>query len=108
MMPIFSIIVQAAGGRPSILPFAIQFIAIIAIFWFLLIRPQRQMQAKHQDVLSKLKKGDQIITDGGIVGEVVHIKDDQVTIRTAESTRIVVIRNKIAKVTSTTNAEAQQ
>lgn len=107
MTPIFAIILQAAAGRPNILPFVIQFIAIIAIFWFLLIRPQRQQQQKHLQVLAALKKGDEIITDGGIVGQVVHIADERVTIRTAENTRIVVVRGKIAKVVEPQTAEPQ-
>ena len=104
MTPILEIMLQAAARtaapRASLLPLAIQFVAIIAIFWFLLIRPQRQMAQKHQEVLSGLKKGDDIITEGGIIGQVVHINEDKVTIKTAENTRLVVVRAKIAKVTS--------
>ena len=85
-------------GRPSILPFVIQMVAIIFIFYFLLIRPQRKIAQKHQQVLANLSKDDEIVTDGGIVGTVVHIAEDRVTIKTAESTRIVVMRAKIAKV----------
>ncbi|HUP88153.1 MAG TPA: preprotein translocase subunit YajC, partial [Longimicrobiales bacterium] len=58
-------------------------------------------------ILAALKKGDEIITDGGIVGQVVHITDDRVTIKTAESTRIVVVRGKIAKVVDPQTTEAQ-
>ena len=104
MMPVLSIVLQAAQGRPSMLPFAIQFVAIIGIFWFLLIRPQRRRAQQHQSLLSQLKKGDEVMTDGGLIGEVVHLKDDRVTLKTAESTRVVVARAKIARVLS---AEAQ-
>lgn len=99
MMPILAMI-AAAAPKPSILPLVIQFVAIIGIFWFLLIRPQRQMARKHQEVLAGLKKGDDIITDGGIIGQVVHINEDKVTIKTAENTRLVILRGKIAKVTT--------
>lgn len=95
MTPLLSIILQA---RPSMLPFLIQFVAIIAIFWFLLIRPQRQMTKKHQEILSGLKRGDEVQTEGGIIGEVIFIKEDRVTIKSAENTRIVVARAKIARV----------
>ena len=83
----------ASGG----MVFLIQMIAIFAIFYFLLIRPQRQAQKRHQEMLGQLKKGDDVITEGGIVGSVVHIADDNVTIKTGD-TRIVVLRGKIARV----------
>ncbi|HEX6560332.1 MAG TPA: preprotein translocase subunit YajC, partial [Longimicrobiales bacterium] len=61
MMPILSIVLQAA--RPSMLPFLIQFVAIIGIFWFLLIRPQQKKAQQHQKLLSALKKDDEVMTD---------------------------------------------
>ena len=83
----------ASGG----MVFLIQMIAIFAIFYFLLIRPQRTAQKRHQEMLGQLKKGDEIITEGGIVGSVVHIADDHITVKTGD-TRIVVLRGKIARV----------
>ena len=85
-------------GRPSMLPFIIQMVAIIFIFYFLLIRPQRKMAQKHQQILANLQKNDEVVTEGGIVGHVVHIQDDRVTLRTGENTRVVVMRAKIARV----------
>jgi preprotein translocase subunit YajC len=98
---------QAAqrSGRPSILPFVIQMVAIIFIFYFLLIRPQRKIAQKHQQVLANLSKNDEVVTEGGIIGQVVHIEDDRVTIRTAENTRLVVLRAKIARVLTGQGAE---
>lgn len=84
------------GGSPGLL-LVIQFIALIAIFYFLLIRPQRKAAKRHQEILAALKRGDKIMTDGGILGEVVHISEDKITIKTGES-RIVVARGKIARV----------
>lgn len=104
MMPVLSMVLQAAS-RPSMLPFLIQFVAIIAIFWFLLIRPQRRRAQEHQNLLSQLKKGDEVMTEGGLIGEVVHIKDDRVTLKTAENTRVVVARLKIARVFTTATTE---
>ena len=77
--------------------FIIQMVAIFAIFYFLLIRPQRAAQKRHQQMLTELKKGDEVVTEGGIVGSVVHIAEDQVTVKSGES-RIVVMRGKIARV----------
>jgi preprotein translocase subunit YajC len=100
---------QAAptGRRSSMLPFLIQLVAIIFIFYFLLIRPQRKLAAKHQDLLSKLSKNDEVVTEGGIIGTVVHLEDDRVTLRTGENTRIVVLRSKIARVLSGESTESK-
>ncbi|MBX6365119.1 MAG: preprotein translocase subunit YajC [Gemmatimonadetes bacterium] len=85
------------GGGPGV-ALVIQFVAIIAIFYFLLIRPQRQQLKKHQELLKQLKKGDEVMTEGGIIGTVIHLADDRITLRTGENTRIVVARAKIARV----------
>ena len=99
-------------------PFLIQVTLILAIFYFFLIRPQAQQRKKHEAALRAIKRGDQIVTFGGIVGEVVHIKElstgegtaarpmeDQVTIKSAES-RLVVERGKIARIIGGTSAPA--
>jgi preprotein translocase subunit YajC len=98
------------GGFGSLSPFLVQVILILGIFYFFLIRPQQQQKRKHEALLRALKRGDRVVTFGGIVGEVVHIKDtvvadgatarpmeDEVTIRSAES-RLVVERGKIARI----------
>jgi preprotein translocase subunit YajC len=85
-------------GGSATLVFAVQMLAIFAIFYFLLIRPQRAEQDKLRKMLEALKKGDEVITAGGIIGTVLHADADRVTLRTAESTRIVVERARIAKV----------
>ncbi len=85
------------SGSPGLV-IGIQVAAFAAIFYFLLIRPQQTMRKKHESMLAAMKKGDEVITEGGIIGEVIFLKDDRVTIRTAENTRIVVARAKIARV----------
>ena len=75
----------------------IQIAALIAIFWFLLLRPQRQQQKQHEAVLKGLKKGDEVVTSGGIIGRIVHVKDDRLTIESGDS-RLVVERARIATV----------
>lgn len=85
------------GGSPGLV-LVIQLVAIFAIFYFLLIRPQRKLQERHRQMLASLKRGDEVMTEGGIIGEVVHVKEDRLTLRTAENTRIVVARQKIARV----------
>ena len=108
---------QAPAGGSSLMPLLFQFAAIGAIFYFLIIRPQQRQRKAHEDRLSALKRGDQVVTAGGLVGEVVHIReatagatgkatlDDHVTIKTGEA-RVVVERGRIAKVVGETSAPA--
>ncbi|HSH44678.1 MAG TPA: preprotein translocase subunit YajC, partial [Longimicrobiales bacterium] len=75
-------IAASPEGQTSFMPMIIMWTAIIAIFYFLLIRPQKKAQERHQEMVQGLKKGDEVMTDGGIVGQVIHLKDDRVTVRT--------------------------
>lgn len=73
-------------------------VAFGLIFWFILLRPQRKMQERHRTMLGALKRGDEVLTDGGIIGTIVHLTEDRVTIKTGDNTRLVVARPKIARV----------
>ena len=87
---------------------------IFAIFYFILIRPQQRQRKAHEDTIQNLKKGDEIVTAGGLVGRVVHIKEtlkdgtlvrsaeDQVTIESGTS-RVVVERGKIVRIKGAPN-----
>lgn len=86
---------QNTGGGLTI--FLVQIAALIAIFYFMLIRPQRAQQQRHRELLASLQRGDRVVTSGGIVGEVVHLKDDEVTMKSGES-RFVVLRANIASI----------
>ena len=88
------------------MPFVIQMVAIIGIFYFLLIRPQRKLAQKHREVLANLQKNDEVVTEGGIIGTVVHIDEDRITLRTGENTRVIVLRGKIARVLSGSATQA--
>jgi preprotein translocase subunit YajC len=111
-MPALSLLALQAGGS-SLLPFLIQVVAIFAIFYFLLIRPQQKQRRQHEQALQNIKRGDEIVTAGGLVGEIVHIKEavvdgaprktmeDRVTVRSGES-RVVIERGRIAKVVTPT------
>lgn len=85
----------AQGGNPGATMF--MFAAIFAIFYFLLIRPQRQQQKRQDEMIRALSKGDEVATVGGIVGKIVHLSDDVVTLKTAQDTRIEIERSKIGR-----------
>lgn len=84
------------GGNGTMI-FVLQLVAIFAIFWFLLIRPQKKEQERHQQMIQSLKKGDEVVTSGGIVGKVVHAKEDRLIIRTADDTKLEVQRGRVAQ-----------
>ena len=105
-----------AGGRSTLLPFVFQIVAIFAIFYFVMIRPQQKQRKDHEERLRNLKRGDEVVTSGGIIGKVVHIAaptgegksttmDDRVTIKSDES-RLIVERGRIAKVLTTAEPAA--
>ncbi len=84
----------AAGGLVQFLPM----IFIFVIFYFLLIAPMRKKQKKTQEMLAKLKKGDEVITGGGIYGRITAIDEERgfVILQIADNTKIKIARNGIA------------
>jgi preprotein translocase subunit YajC len=73
-------------------------IAMFAIMYFLLIRPQRQQQKRHAQLVASLKVGDEVITAGGIYGEVTQLDTERVLLEVDEDVRIAVARRSIASV----------
>lgn len=112
-------LLQAGGGsaQSPLFQLGIQFALILGIFYFLMIRPQQRQRKQHDEALRNLKKGDDIVTTGGIIGQVVHIResmkgtepvksmDDAVTIKSGES-RLIVERGRIARITTAARTEA--
>ena len=78
--------------------FLVLLVAMFGFMYFLLIRPQRQQQRKHAELLSALKPGDEIVTAGGIYGEVVQLDAERVMIEVDEDVRIAVARRSITSV----------
>ena len=68
-----------AGGADALMQF-VPLIAMLAIFYFLLIRPQQKKQKEHKQMLDNLSRGDRVITAGGLYGRVVEAKDDVLTL----------------------------
>jgi preprotein translocase subunit YajC len=96
---VFAFMTSASGstGSGALTVVFLQIAALVGIFWFLLIRPQRKQQAEHEKMLDNMKKGDEVVTAGGIIGRIVHLKEDRVTIESGES-RFVVEKKKITNV----------
>ena len=95
----------AGGDNRMIISFMVQMALIFGIIYFMMIRPRMQQEKKHKERLGQLKRGDEIVTAGGIIGEVIHLKDDRITIKTGES-RLVVQRDRITEVRSGAPSES--
>ena len=80
------------GGLMSLMPF----VALIIIFYFLLIRPQQKKAKEHRTMLTALKKGDKIITSGGLHGEITGLTDDAIIVEIAPKVRVKISRGSIA------------
>lgn len=85
----------AEGGSP--LALFVQLGLIFMIFYWLLIRPQKKEKDRHKAMIDTLKKGDEIVTVGGIIGKIVHLDDERLTVKTAENTRLLVERGKVGR-----------
>ncbi len=79
------------GGFQALIPLILMF----AIFYFLLIRPQQKKMKTHREMLSNLKNGDQIITNGGLYGKITGLTDTMATVEIADRVRIKVSRSHI-------------
>ncbi|MGO4125401.1 preprotein translocase subunit YajC [Inquilinus sp. YAF38] len=91
----------AAGGAGMLMQFA-PLILIFVVFYFLLIRPQQKRAKEHRDMLGNLRRGDRVVTGGGIVGTVQKVADDELTIEIAENVRVKVIRSTVTTVLART------
>ena len=118
---LLAILAQAAApasGLGGYAPLLFNVGIIFAIWYFLVIRPQQKQRRQHEQSLYALRKGDEVVTAGGLVAEVLHVKeglkegqpvktlDDRVTVKSGES-KVVVERGRIAKVSSASGGESK-
>jgi preprotein translocase subunit YajC len=90
----------AAGGQSGGFGAFIPLILMFAIFYFLLIRPQQKKAKQHRELLSALKKGDRVVSSGGLHGVITGMSDDIVTMEIAPKIRVKVSRASISGVAS--------
>lgn len=91
-------------GGGSVFAQFVPLILIFAIFFFLVIRPQQKKSKAHRQLVSELKKGDEVFTDGGIFGTVQKVSDDVVTLEIAPKVPIRIVRSRIAEVVNKSKA----
>ena len=95
---------QGSGGSPMSLIFMI--IAIFAVMYFLMIRPQQRQKKQHQDLLSKISKGDKVITAGGLHGTIAGVKDNTVIVKVADNVMVELSRSSISKVVASKSSRS--
>jgi preprotein translocase subunit YajC len=93
---------QAAGGAPAGFDFIslMPLVLIFVVFYFLLIRPQQKKMKTHRDMISAIKRGDRVLTGGGLIGTVIKVEDsdDVVLVEIAKDIRVRVVRSTISDV----------
>jgi preprotein translocase subunit YajC len=98
---------EAPSGPAAIVNF-LPLVAIIAIFYFLIIRPQNKKQKETQKMLSALKKGDRIVTIGGIHGTIQSVKESTVIVRVDDTTKLEFSRSAVSSVESQAREEKEE
>ncbi len=87
-----------AAAGPSLITQLLFFLPLILIFYFLLIRPQQQRAKKHTEMISAIKRGDTVVTSGGLIGKVNKVNDGEISLDLAENVRVRVIKAMVIEV----------
>lgn len=91
-----------AGGMTATFLQLAPFLLIFVVFYFLLIRPQQQRMKKHREMIDNLRRGDEVVTQGGVIGKITKIADTDATVEIAEGVRVKVIKHTITEVRTRT------
>lgn len=91
---------QAAGAPagPSLMTQILFFLPLILIFYFLLFRPQQQRAKKHAEMVAGIKRGDTVVTSGGLIGKVNKVADTELSLDLSENVRVRVIKSMVIEV----------
>ena len=92
----------------SILSAYAPFVFIFAVFYFLLIRPQQKKVKEHKAMLDALRRGDRVVTGGGIIGTIVKVEEHELLVEIAENTRVRVVRATVSEVTAKTEPAGKE
>ena len=97
------------GGMDTLMQFLV-FVPIIAIFYFLILRPQQQRLKQHRELVGAVRRGDTVVTNGGLVGKVTKVveegeKEPELEVQIAENVRVRVVRSMISDVRKAKEAE---
>jgi preprotein translocase subunit YajC len=100
---------QGAGGGAGTFEALLPLILIFAVFYFLLIRPQQKKMKQHKEMLGMMRRGDRVVTGGGIIGTITKVlNDNEVTVEIADGVKVKVQRSLISAVLAKTEPGAQE
>ena len=86
------------GGVAGIFASLLPVVAMIAILWFLLFRPQQKEQQRHREMIRALRKGDEVVTVGGLYGRIMAITEERISLKIADGVKVDVERAKVLRV----------
>ena len=86
------------SGTDILTTTVIPFILVIAIMYFLILRPQQQKAARHREMVANLRRGDTVVTSGGLIGRVAKVDENELQVELAEGVRVKVVRGMVAEV----------
>ena len=92
----------AASPGASFFVQTIPLVLIFIIFWFLLIRPQQKRMKEHQAQIQAVKKGDRVVTGGGLIGKVTKVGDSEVEVELAQGVRVQVVKSTLSQIVDPT------
>lgn len=96
----------ASGSTPDPFLQFVPFILIFVVMYFLIIRPQQKRMKQHQEMVNNLKRGDSVVTTGGLVGKISKVIDDkEIEVEIASNVKVRVIRSMVAEVRAKTEPE---
>jgi preprotein translocase subunit YajC len=89
-----------SGAGPSPVSMLLPIVGMLAIFYFLLIRPQQKRQKEMQKMIAALRKGDQVVTASGLMGTVVGLRDDVIVLKIADNVKVEMLKSAVTAVTA--------
>ena len=95
----------APSGGTSFFIQTIPLVLIFVIFWFLMIRPQQKRMKEHQAQIAAVKKGDRVVTGGGLIGKVTKVSDTEVEVELAQGVRVTAVKSTLTQVGSPTTSK---
>ena len=95
----------APSGTTSFLVGIFPFLLVFVIFWFLLIRPQNQRMKEHRAQIAAVKKGDRVVTGGGLIGKVTKVTDNEVEVELGQGVRVTAVKSTLTQVIDPTAAK---
>jgi preprotein translocase subunit YajC len=97
---------QSGGGAGSVLIQLMPIALVLVIFFFLVIRPQQRERRRRDEMLANLKKGDRVVTSGGLIGTVVGLSERKLTLKVSDSVRVECLRSAVTGLDSNGKADA--